>query len=203
MINICFSDVCSGHSAADDPNNPERPERAGIITPPSWRWGAALLFRTGQQIHTGPTAPNHGRNSISEAAVGCRSRLSLKRSEVGAQFKRGFQFFFFFFRGSVWCDGSGLVLEGKTNKGKTRSQRLGSFHLYPVFPVSSSRRGEKARNERTSWRSTYCILRKPWRQGRENLWATLFTSLHNNSSVIKRRVKKNKNNSQSINTARN
>lgn len=82
-------------------------------------------------IHTGPTAPNDRRNSISETALYVDHGSAWNDPKWVHNLKGKSRVF----RGSAWCEGSRLVLKVKTNKWKTRSQRLGSFHLYPVFLV--------------------------------------------------------------------
>lgn len=134
-------------------------------------WGIALLFCSTQVNN--PHMTNGSKRQTKQhlwSSLICRSRLGLRRSEVGAQFKG---------KSCVFRrrEGSRLEPEVKTNKGKTRSQRLRSFSFVSNFAVTSSRGWEKACNERTSWRSAYCILRKPWRQGQENLWAVLLISM--------------------------
>lgn len=173
-----------GHLAAGDPSNPTRPERSEQLH--HHPWGKALLFCSTQvnNPHMTNGAQRQTKQHLWSSLI-CRSRLGLTPSEVGAQFKG---------KSCVFrrCDGSRLAPEVKTNKGKTRSQRLRSFSFVSNFPVTSSRGWEKACNERTSWRSAYCILRKPWRQGQENLWAGLFISMKRRVSTKEKRKENSK-----------
>lgn len=93
MINIGFSDVLVTRLVMIQTIQSVQSERDNYATILEVKRCSFVPHRS--TIHTGPTAPNHWRNSISEAAVGCRSRLSLKPSEVGAQFKGKSRLFFF------------------------------------------------------------------------------------------------------------
>lgn len=95
------------------------------ITSPSLRESAALLFHAGQKSTHDQRLQTTDETASLKLLI-CRSRLGPRPSGVGAQFKGKSRVF-------RRCDGSGVAPQVKTNKGKTRSQRLRSFHLYPIL----------------------------------------------------------------------